>query len=484
MTKEQYARMDKRVFIFIEAALIYMTVFTGYEVFGKAAGTGATIQFVVSTITCITALLGFIFLRGRRICGSILTGSGALNFLVMMCIDSDPSCYVFAFPILIASIIYLNKRFALCGNSVILISNLIYTIKEVGRGDVNGETVALRWIITLLICINVYVVMEITQIFYTERLVGLKEAAQAQQAITEQMNETADQIITNFQQANETLGHLKECVNTNNVAINNIADSTESTSQAIQKQANMCGEIQENSDKAEKETAKVIELAKEATDNVEAGAQLMTGLKEQAEGVEQASKETVEATTRLTNRVDQVQAIVGDILKISSQTNLLALNASIEAARAGEAGRGFAVVAEEIRQLSEQTKEATGRITGIIEELIADAQRASESLDNSVESINKQTEMIDVTEQKFEIIDNKVSELTQSIHTMENTIKEIVTATGVISENISQLSATSEEVAASSEDGTKTAGEAVDYMEQSVQLLENIHELSQQLKTV
>lgn len=483
MTKEQYARMDKRVFIFIEVALVYMTIFNGYEVFGKAGGTGAVIQFAVSVLAVLAALLGFLFLRGHRICGSVITGSGALSFLVMMCIDQDPSCYVFAFPILISSIIYMNKRFALCGNSVILLANLIYTIKEAGRGETNGEIIALRWIITLLVCICVYAVMEITQRFNAEQMDGLRKAATDQQKITEQMNATADEIITNFQQANEVLSHLKECVNTNNVAINNIADSTESTSQAIQEQANMCGEIQENSDKAEKETIKVIELAKDASENVEAGAKLMTDLKEQAEGVEQASKETVEATTRLTNRVDQVQVIVGDILKISSQTNLLALNASIEAARAGEAGRGFAVVADEIRQLSEQTKEATGRITGIIEELIVDAQRASESLDNSVESINKQTEMIDVTEQKFEAIDAKVGQLTESIHTMETTIKEIVTATGVISENISQLSATSEEVAASSEDGTKTAGEAVDYMDESVQLLENIHELSQKLKT-
>ncbi len=56
---------------------------------------------------------------------------------------------------------------------------------------------------------------------------------------------------------------------------------------------------------------------------------------------------------------DSLSMITG----IADQTNLLALNASIEAARAGEHGRGFAVVAEEVKNLSEHTKNAALEVT-------------------------------------------------------------------------------------------------------------------------
>jgi methyl-accepting chemotaxis protein/NAD-dependent dihydropyrimidine dehydrogenase PreA subunit len=47
-----------------------------------------------------------------------------------------------------------------------------------------------------------------------------------------------------------------------------------------------------------------------------------------------------------------------NITKVASKTNLLSLNASIEAARAGEVGKGFSVVAQEIKNLSDVSKNA------------------------------------------------------------------------------------------------------------------------------
>lgn len=483
MTSEQYLKGDKRVLAMTGGTLGYMIISMVFAIITGMDSVGTYVQLVAFILLLIGSFVAYSIFKGRRRCGSLLTGAAALGFLLLMSIGTEEYTYVFCFPVLVASMIYLNKRFSILGASVIILANVIKTVRTIVAGDGDFAMIAVRWCMTLFVCIATYVVMETIQKFNEENLENIRKAAAEQEEVSGKMVRTADEIGRNFEDANQMLEQLKECIDTNQFAMDNIADSTESTAQAIQQQAEMCANIQESSDVAEKETQKVTEVAKLASENVAEGATLVRELKEQAQGVETASKQTVEATARLTARVNEVENIVGAILNISSQTNLLALNASIEAARAGEAGKGFAVVADEIRQLSEQTKEATNRITGIITELIGDAKTASDSLDNSVEYINRQTEMIDVTKEKFETIDQQVAELAESIRNMDAIIREILKATNVISDSITNLSATSEEVAASSGEGVKTATDAVKRMESCEKILENIHKLSEELKT-
>ncbi|TNC99785.1 MAG: methyl-accepting chemotaxis protein [Gallionellaceae bacterium] len=66
----------------------------------------------------------------------------------------------------------------------------------------------------------------------------------------------------------------------------------------------------------------------------------------------QSGMELVEKMGVVSQEVQGILQVLGEMDAIARQTNLLALNASIEAAHAGEAGRGFSVVADEVRKLS------------------------------------------------------------------------------------------------------------------------------------
>jgi methyl-accepting chemotaxis protein len=83
----------------------------------------------------------------------------------------------------------------------------------------------------------------------------------------------------------------------------------------------------------------------------------------------------------LAEQAAQIDEIIATVNDFADQSNLLALNASIEAAKAGDQGRGFAVVAAEVRNLADQSKEATAAVRTILGEI----QRATNTVVRATE---------------------------------------------------------------------------------------------------
>ena len=108
---------------------------------------------------------------------------------------------------------------------------------------------------------------------------------------------------------------------------------------------------------------KVEDIATNTGNNAEASLATVDTISQSLTNINENIHSVSNVITALIDDSKKVTESLSMITGIADQTNLLALNASIEAARAGEHGRGFAVVAEEVKNLSEHTKNAALEVT-------------------------------------------------------------------------------------------------------------------------
>lgn len=135
----------------------------------------------------------------------------------------------------------------------------------------------------------------------------------------------------------------------------------------------------------------------------------------------------------LSEQTQQIGDITSTVNELADQSNLLALNASIEAAKAGEQGKGFAVVASEVRNLAEQSKEATAQVRGIL----GDIQRATNAAVLATEQGTAVVESgVGLAGRAGEII----GDMTEMITRASQSVRQIALAAGQQSTGVDQIS--------------------------------------------
>jgi len=230
-------------------------------------------------------------------------------------------------------------------------------------------------------------------------------------AVSQQMTSGAEQ---SSQKANSVSSAAEEMA----TAMNSVAAATEQTSANLQMIVAAAEEMSATINEISTNTAK--------------GSQTTTQAVEKAEHI----SGRVDALGRAATEISKVTETIADI---SEQTNLLALNATIEAARAGEAGKGFAVVAGEIKELANQTANATDEIGLKIGEV-------QTTTTESVEAIKAIVEIIDDINSIVTSVASAIEEQSATTQEISNNVSQAATGVQEVNENVNQTSTVATEV--------------------------------------
>lgn len=256
-----------------------------------------------------------------------------------------------------------------------------------------------------------------------------------------------------------------------------IITDTKETLKGIQNAAHEIGSGSEQlaqaaTDLAEGSTVQASKIS-ETTAMIDSMAESIESKAKEAEETAQISKEAAkvvhngnikmqelkEAISRISDCSKEIHSIIEVIEDIAGQTNLLSLNASIEAARAGEAGRGFAVVAEQVKNLAEQSTQAAGETTRLIQ--------------NTIHAVEKGMVIADETEASMTEVMKGAKGATEKMIQMADGLSKEVESVRQIDENIAHVaeivdsnSVASEETAAISEEQSAQIQTMVQMVEQ------------------
>ena len=143
---------------------------------------------------------------------------------------------------------------------------------------------------------------------------------------------------------------------------------------------------------------------------------------ERADAVGDSTSQLVAATQAMNGIVDLIRNIAGQI-------NLLALNATIEAARAGEAGKGFTVVASEVKNLANQSANATTQISREIDNIqatSAEVARATEPIREAIRDVRENiTSAASAVEEQNSVTTSIATDMQSAAETVATTSRGI-----------------------------------------------------------
>ncbi len=187
-----------------------------------------------------------------------------------------------------------------------------------------------------------------------------------------------------------------------------------------------------------------------------------------------AIRDQVETVARnvvaLSQNTQAIGEIIATVTNIAEQSNLVALNAAIEAADARNEGRRFSVVANEMKNLADQAKAATGQVKNILEEI----QRG---INTTVMLTEESVKRVETGQERSDVAQNSIRQMAETIEENVTIFERIVGATGQQKIGIEQVTRGLHGI----REGSQQTSAGTQQLAESAR---NLNSLSQQLQSM
>lgn len=284
------------------------------------------------------------------------------------------------------------------------------------------------------------------------------------------------------QELEETVYETKGSLATIQSSVVSLVNNSNSTSEATDESSIVTGEMATAIAGVAESTSSVAEKSQESLNQANTGYETIKGVIVQMSHVRDTSSESANSLNTLTGYLENIEKMLTVIKGIAEQTNLLSLNASIEAARAGEHGKGFAVVAQEVRKLSEESKQAVGEITSLLSNIKLASSQVVSSINKGVIEVNKGLEMTNSAGDIFKELLTKTHEVSAELQEVSAAVEEISASSEEISVTLQELSSISKHSASKAHEVGQLTEKQLDSMGQASAVTTELNNAVKDLK--
>jgi methyl-accepting chemotaxis protein len=230
-----------------------------------------------------------------------------------------------------------------------------------------------------------------------QMVVGLRDLAGQTRLVTGNLNSAVAEILASTQQ--QTAGTSEQAAAIQQTTTT-MEEVTQSTVQIF-------------------ERARQVAAAAEATSTAShAGLQAVENTTRNMESIREQAEAVAGNVVSLSEKTQAIGEIIVSVNDLAEQLHLLALNAAIEAAAAGEHGRSFSVIAGEVKNLADQSREATVQVRAIL----GDIQKG---INSSVMLTEEAVKRIDSGKQQADVADRTIREMTDGIQQSVQAFQQI-----------------------------------------------------------